>query len=202
MTKGTNTRHQILDHASQLASQVGVGGLTIGVLADDLHLSKSGLFRHFRSKEGLQVAVLDHAAESFTDAVVRPALREPRGEPRMRAIFECWLAWDRDGVMPGGCIFVAAATEFDDQPGAVRDRLVELQRQWIDVLATSFRKGVEAGAFSPVADPDQFTQDLYGIMLASHHHSRLLGDAAAESRARRAFDALLAEALAPAPTRT
>lgn len=202
MSKGAQTRHQILDHASQLASQVGVGGLTIGVLADDLHLSKSGLFRHFRSKEGLQVAVLDHAAESFAATVVRPALREPRGVPRMRALFERWLAWDRDGVLPGGCIFVAAATEFDDQPGAARDRLVELQHQWIDVLATSFRKGVEAGAFSPVADPEQFTQDLYGIMLACHHHSRLLGDAAAESRARRAFEALLTAALPSTPTRT
>ena len=192
MNKGARTRHQILDHAAQLASQVGVGGLTIGTLADDLHLSKSGLFRHFQSKEALQVAALDHAAERFTDYVVRPALREPRGEPRMRAIFERWLAWDREGVMPGGCIFVAAAAEYDDQPGAVRDRLVALQLQWVDVLEQSFRKGVEAGAFSPVADPAQFAQDLYGIMLACHHHSRLLGDAAAESRARRAFDALLA----------
>jgi AcrR family transcriptional regulator len=196
MAKGATTRLQILDHAARLASRVGVGGLTIGVLADDLDLSKSGLFGHFRSKEGLQIAVLDHAAESFTATVVRPALQEPRGAPRMRALFERWLAWDRDGVLPGGCVFVAAATELDDRPGAVRDRLVELQHQWIDVLGRTFRTGVEAGEFRAVADPAQFAQDLYGIMLAYHHHSRLLGDRAAEDRARRAFESLLAAARA------
>ena len=194
MIKGASTRHQILDHAAQLASQVGVGGLTIGTLADDLELSKSGVFRHFQSKEALQIAVLEHAAESFTHRVIRPSLREPRGVPRMRALFERWLAWDRDGTMPGGCVFVAAASELDDQPGPVRDRLVELQRQYVGVLETSFRHGIEAGTFDPVADPAQFAQDLYGIMLAAHHHSRLLGDSAADSRARRAFERLLADA--------
>lgn len=194
MIKGAKTRHQILDHASQLASQVGVGGLTIGTLADDLRLSKSGVFRHFQSKEALQIAVLEHAAENFIHRVIRPALAEPRGVARMRALFERWLAWDRNGDMPGGCIFVAAASELDDQPGPVRDRLVELQRRYVDVLETSFRHGIEAGAFDPVADPAQFAQDLYGIMLAAHHHSRLLGDGAADSRARRAFERLLADA--------
>lgn len=196
MSKGAETRNQILDHASRLASQVGVEGLTIGALADGLRLSKSGLFGHFRSKEGLQVAVLEHAADSFAREVIRPALREPRGEPRMRALFERWLAWDRDGVLPGGCIFVAAATELDDRPGIVRDRLVALQLEWVDVLVTTFRMGIEAGAFAPSADPVQFAQDLYGVMLACHHHSRLLGDASAEPRARRAFDSLLAAARA------
>ena len=199
MTKGATSRMQILDHAAQLASQVGVVGLTIGALALELRRSKSGVFRHFQSKEALQIAVLDHAAESFVAQVIRPALREPRGAPRMRALFERWLAWDRDGVMPGGCVFVAAASELDDQPGPVRDRLVALQLQYVDVLETSYRLGVEAGAFSPVADPAQFAQDLYGIMLAFHHHSRLLGDTAAEQRARRAFEALLAAALTPRP---
>ena len=114
----------------------------------------------------------------------------------MRALFERWLEWDRDGSMPGGCVFVQAAAELDDQPGPVRDRLVELQLQFVDVLAKSLRKGIEAGAFSAVADAEQFAQDLYGIMLAYHHHSRLLGDPAAERRARSAFEALLEAALA------
>ena len=91
MSKGELTRTAILDRASGLASTVGLGGLTIGSLAEELSLSKSGLFGHFRSKEALQVQVLEHAAARFVEAVVRPALREPRGEPRMRGLFERWL---------------------------------------------------------------------------------------------------------------
>ncbi len=191
MSKGERTRTTILDHATGLASQVGLTGLTIGVLADDLRLSKSGLFAHFQSKESLQIEVLNHAARRFSESVVRPALHEPRGVPRMRALLERWLDWERDVALPGGCVFVAATAELDDRPGPVRDRLVALQREWINVLATSFNKGIEAGAFRAEADPEQFAQDLYGIMLALHFHRRLMRDAGAEARARRAFDTLL-----------
>jgi AcrR family transcriptional regulator len=194
MSKGLKTRDAILLHATDLASQVGLTGLTIGALADDLDLSKSGLFAHFGSKERLQIQVLEYAATDFIDAVIRSALHEPRGEPRLRALFERWLAWDRDGLLPGGCVFVAAASELDDRPGPVRDRLVSLQREWLDVLAISFRKGIEAGRFRDDADPGQFAQDLHGVMLAFHHAARLMGDPAAEPRARRAFDTLIAAA--------
>lgn len=196
MSKGERTRTTILDHATGLASQVGLTGLTIGVLADELHLSKSGLFAHFQSKEALQIDVLEHAAQRFSETVVRPALREPRGVPRLRALFERWIAWERDVALPGGCIFVAATAELDDRPGPVRDRLVALQRDWINVLATSLRKGVESGLFRSDADPDQFAQDMYGIMLALHFHRRLMRDTGAEARARRAFDTLLEGAAA------
>ena len=194
MSKGELTRHAILEHATLLASRVGLEGLTIGTLADDLDLSKSGLFGHFRSKETLQIQVLEHAAASFVEIVVRPALREPRGAPRIRALFDRWLEWTRAGPLPGGCLFVAAATELDDQPGPVRDRLQELQREWLSVLATSFRKGIEEGHFRADADPDQFAQDLYGVALAYHHAHRLLQDPKAEARARHAFEALLSTA--------
>ena len=194
MSKGERTHTAILDHATGLASQVGLTGLTIGVLADDLELSKSGLFAHFRSKEALQIEVLEHAARRFSETVVRPALREPRGAPRMQALFDRWIAWERDAALPGGCVFVAATAELDDRPGPVRDRLVALQRDWISVLATSFRKASESGLFRADADPEQFAQDMYGVMLALHFHSRLMNDAAAEARARRAFAALLEEA--------
>jgi AcrR family transcriptional regulator len=190
-TKGADTRHTVLERAVALASKVGLGGLTIGTLAGDLKLSKSGLFGHFRSKEALQIQVLDHAAERFVEAVVRPALGQPRGEPRVRSLFEHWLDWARSSPMPGGCLFVAAATELDDQNGPVRDRLQQLQRDWLGVIATSFRKGIEAGHFPADADPDQFAHDLYGVMLAYHHAHRLLRDPKAEARARHAFQALL-----------
>jgi AcrR family transcriptional regulator len=194
MTKGTATRDTILLHATELASRVGLSGLTIGALADDLDLSKSGLFAHFGSKEALQTRVLDYAASEFIEAVVRPALHEPRGEPRLVALFERWLAWDRNGSFPGGCVFVAAASELDDRPGPVRDRLVELQREWLQVLAISFQKGIDAGRFKSDADPAQFAQDVHGVMLAFHHAGRLMADPEAESRARRAFNTLIAAA--------
>lgn len=196
MNKGERTKTAILDRATGLASQVGLTGLTIGVLADDLELSKSGLFAHFQSKEALQIDVLNHAARRFSDMVVRPALQEPRGAPRLRALFERWLQWENDIALPGGCIFVAATTELDDRPGPVRDRLVELQRDWIDVIRGSVRKGIEAGLFRAGTDAEQFAQDMYGIMLALHFHRRLMRDRDADTRARRAFDALL-ERVAP-----
>jgi AcrR family transcriptional regulator len=196
MPKGAQTRAAILDHATGLASQVGLTGLTIGVLADDLELSKSGLFAHFRSKETLQIDVLNHAADRFRENVVRPALAQPRGAPRVRALFERWVKWARDPALPGGCVFVAATAELDDRPGPVRDRLVELQKDWIDAIAISFGKGIEAGLFRKDADPRQLAQDLYGIMLSYHLHTRLLGDRHAGARARRAFDHLL-EDIAP-----
>jgi AcrR family transcriptional regulator len=194
MGKGALTRHSILERATSLASQAGLGGLTIGGLAEELQLSKSGLFAHFRSKEALQIQVLEHAAECFVAAVVRPALQAPRGEPRLQALFELWLSWGRSTPMPGGCIFVAAATELDDRPGPVRDRLIALQRDWLAVIATSFRKAVETGYCRADADPEQFAHDLYGVMLAYHHASRLLDDPKAETRARRAFSSLLEDA--------
>ena len=194
MGKGAITRNTILTHAAELASQVGLSGLTIGALADDLELSKSGLFAHFRSKEALQIQVLEHASQSFIERVVTPSLKTPRGELRMRSLFDRWLEWGRDRTFPGGCVFVAAASELDDRPGPVRERLVALQRQWLELLVVSFRKGVESGQFTSRGDAEQFAQDLYGIMLAFHHQFRLMNDPAAEARARHAFERILSQA--------
>ena len=203
MSKGTATRQAVLEEAARVASRVGLGGLTIGSLAAATGLSKSGLFAHFQSKQALQLQLLDHTRKRFIDLVVRPALAAPRGEPRVRELFRRWLAWDAD-ALPGGCLFVAASAEFDDQPGPVRDRLVRDQRDWLDTIAQVFRTGVAEGHFGPDADPDQFAHDLHGVMLAFHHASRLLGDPTAPARATRAFEALIsaarpAEAPAPPP---
>src|SRR5512132_1431572 len=119
MRKGEATRAAILDRGVRLATQIGLEGLTIGRLATDLGLSKSGLFAHFHSKEALQIQVLDAAAERFVEKVVRPAVRQPRGEPRVMALCDQWLAWAKTTSGPGGCLFVAAAAEFDDRAGAV-----------------------------------------------------------------------------------
>lgn len=192
--KGEATRQAILDHAFDLARQVGLQGLTIGRLADDLHLSKSGLFAHFNSKEALQVQVLEAAAARFVDGVVRPALATRRGEPRVRALFERWLEWEGLQRTPGGCIFVQAAVELDDQEGPARDRLVQLQRDWLDVLATSVSGAIREGHFKASVDAQQFAHDLNAIILGYHHVARLLRDPAAEERARNAFERLVAAA--------
>jgi AcrR family transcriptional regulator len=191
--KGEATRGVILDEAGRLARRVGFGGLTIGLLATQIGMSKSGLFAHFGSKESLQLRVLEHSSERFVDEVIRPALRAPRGVPRVRDLFERWLEWDS---VDGGCPLVAASFELDDQPGPVRERLVRQQRDWTDTLATVFTSGIGEGHFRPDADPRQFAQDVEGVMLSFHLASRLLADPAAADRARRALDALLASAAA------
>jgi AcrR family transcriptional regulator len=190
MSKGTETRQAVLDEAARVASRVGLGGLTIGSLAASTRLSKSGLFAHFQSKESLQLQLLGHTRARFVDLVVRPALAAPRGEPRMRELFARWLAWEAD-FLPGGCLFIAASSELDDQPGPVRDRLVQDQRDWMDTIAQVFRTGIAEGHFHAAADPEQFAYDLYGVLLAFHHASRLLGDPDAAARATRAVEALL-----------
>jgi AcrR family transcriptional regulator len=190
VSKGDETRLAVLEQAVEVARRAGLGGLTIGALAEQARLSKSGLFAHFKSKEALQLAVLEHARASFEAAVARPALRAPRGEARVRELVQRWLEWDS---RPGGCPFIAAATEFDDQPGPVRDRLVRDMRDLFDMISTVFRTGVAEGQFRADADPEQFAQDCYGVILSCHHAQRLLGDARARERALRGLDALLAE---------
>jgi AcrR family transcriptional regulator len=192
--KGELTRQAILERAVALTSQVGLRGLTIGGLAKALSLSKSGLFAHFQSKEALQVQVLQYAAERFVDEVVRPALKAPRGEARVRALFERWLGWENASSLPGGCPFLAATTELDDVPGPPRDQLLRSQKDWLELVANCFRVAIGEGHFSPLADPDQFAQDLQGVILAYHFSSRLLGDPLAKKRAQNAFEALVESA--------
>src|SRR5262245_409254 len=128
MRKGEQTRDAVLAEALAQSSQLGLRGITIGGLAESMGMSKSGLFAHFGSKEGLQVAVMDFAIDRFIRVVLAPALTAPRGEPRVRALFDRWLGWDgySDYALPGGCVFVGVTTEFDDEPdGAVRDKVVQ-----------------------------------------------------------------------------
>jgi AcrR family transcriptional regulator len=192
MRKGEQTRQTIIDHALKLATQVGYQGLTIGRLADDLNLSKSGLFAHFKSKEELQLEVLRRAADRFIADVVRPALSAPRGEPRLRALFERQIAWERTwDKLPGGCPIVSASIELDDCPGRARDFLVQSQRDWAETLANAARAAIREGHFRDDLDCEQFAYDFSGIMLAYHHAARLMKDARARERAEASFEALL-----------
>lgn len=199
VTKGEQTRQDILRVAVEQASQVGLEGLSIGSLAQQTGMSKSGLFAHFGSKEDLQIAVLDIARDLFTSQVVYPAIREnPRGEPRVRALFERWVAWMSAGAsapatiaLPGGCLFAATAWEFDDRPGPVRDHV----RRNIDDLHLTIAKAagiaVDEGHFRDDLDPTQFAFELYALLLGFQIRSRLLGHADAATRITTAFEGLL-----------
>jgi len=201
MGKGELTRQAILEHALGLATRVGLGGVTIGQLANDLGLSKSGLFAHFQSKEALQLQVLELASSRFVDTVLRPALAAPRGEPRLRVMMDRWREWSHLHALPGGCLFVAAAIELDDQPGPTRDRLVALQKDWLEGLAHAVRVAIDEGHFREDLDPMQFAHDLNAIALGYHWSSRLMRDPRAHERAVNAFEALCAAARRPSPAR-
>jgi AcrR family transcriptional regulator len=189
-TKGARTREAILQRAVAHACRVGLAGLTIGDIATAVGMSKSGMYAHFGSKEAMQIAVLDAAAAEFADSVIVPALPAPRGEPRIRALVENWLACGRTR-QPGGCVIVKASTELDEQPGPVRDRLRDLHRALDESIARIIAGGVTEGHFRPDVDGSQFASDLYGVMLGYYHNHRLLADPQAETRARNAVDALL-----------
>lgn len=196
MSKGAATRDRIIERALRTASVEGLEGISLGRLASDVGMSKSGLFAHFESKEALQLDVLAAAAEKFTEVVVRPAFEALRGEPRVRALFEHWLRWERNESLPGGCVFMHAIAELDDRPGPARDSLVDWQRQWLDALAKAARIAVNEGHFHAGVDAELFAFQQYGLVMAYYHARRLFNDPQAEDRVRRAFDALVTAARA------
>jgi AcrR family transcriptional regulator len=189
--KGEQTRTAILDEALKVASKLGLEGLTIGGLADATGMSKSGLFAHFGSREDLQLAVLEHAAQRYGETVLMPALKIERGLPRLRAMFEHWLDWTIASNLPGGCIMIAAAAEYDDRPGPIRDAVIANQHRGNAVTRKAVRLAIEEGHLKRDTDPEQITFELLGIVLATHNHRRLLGDREARKRALTAFDELV-----------
>jgi len=191
VSKGEETRERIVERAWRMASRDGLSGLSIGKLASELGLSKSGLFAHFGSKEDLEVAVLKSAADRFTDEVIRPALQAPRGIARLRKMFKNWMIWVNDPGQPGGCIFLATSAELDDGSGPQRDFLVAAQSGLRTMLAKAARFAVEAGELRADLDCEQFAFDMQGIIMAYQHSRRLLRDPKAEQHVRAAFERLL-----------
>ncbi len=192
MSKGQTTRTAILEVALARASRVGLGALSIGELAKEVGLSKSGLFAHFTSKEDLQIEVVHSAISRFVELVITPALKQPRGEPRVRALFDHWFEWSRASELPGGCLFIAAASELDDQPGPLRDLLLASQKDWLGVIAQAARVAMEEGHFKPDLDAEQFAWQVDSFILGYHHSARLLRSKDADKRARNAFESLIA----------
>ena len=193
-TKGEETRSQILSAAVEQASTAGFESLTIGTLAEKTGMSKSGLFAHFGSKLDLQIAALDECARQFTEAVFLPALKAPRGVKRLRALFENWITWPQRAKLTGSCPIDAAGREYDHQPGAMRDAVMERQRLLDRELSKAVQLAVDAGELAPDTDPRQVAFEFLAIVLVFNRSASLLGPEAALKRARTAFDRLLEQA--------
>lgn len=185
--KGERTRQTILEVAVDIASTEGLEGLTIGRLASELSMSKSGLFAHFGSKEDLQLATIEAARSVFIREVVRPAFEAERGMPRLWKLCDIWLSYVQGGVCSGGCFFAAAASEFDSRPGPVRDRIAEIMREWLGILRRAVVESQEAGQMSKDVDPMQLAFEFNSFELGANWAFQLYGDKQAFSRAREAM---------------
>lgn len=195
MTKGTDTKTAILKTALQMASNLGLEGVTIGVLAKEMKLSKSCLFAHFQSKEKLQLEILDYAANYFSRHVIIPALKTERGIPRIKALIKNWIDWS--SKLTGGCIFVIAGNEYNDRPGNVRDYLLSQQEEWIDCLKRVAQSAIETEDFKKDIDKEQFAFDLYSMLLGIHYYDKLLNDKAIKQRQDKALHDVLVKYVTP-----
>jgi AcrR family transcriptional regulator len=184
--KGAETRAAILERAVDLASVEGLEGLTIGRLAAELGMSKSGLFAHFGSKQELQLAAVETAARRFRIAVVDPAMGAPEGGPRLCAMADAYLAHIESGTYSGGCFWAATSAEYDDRPGPVRDAIAGALDIWLAELS---RQAGIAG----VESPDRLAFELYAVVMAANSRYRLSGDRGVFRHAREATERLLAE---------
>jgi len=194
--KGERTRSSILQRAVDIASLEGLEGLTIGRLADELEMSKSGLFAHFGSKEELQLATIEAAAERFIDEVMRPAIKAERGYPRLMAIARFWLDYVRRKVFPGGCFFAAASFEFDGRPGPVRDAIARQMDDWFGALERAIRIAKEEGHLKADVDPPQLAFELNALFFGANFAYHLRDDEKAFTRAQRAIEQRLLAARA------
>ena len=176
------------------ASASGFESLTIGALAERIGLSKSGLFAHFGSRQDRQLAAIDAAASRFAETVFVPAFKSPRGLPRLRTLFENWLGWTVRGGLAHGCPMQAAAAEYDDCPGPMRDAVVGHFDRLESELARAVNLAVDQGHLRADLDVEQFAFEMIGILFSYQHHARLLHRKRAASCARRAFERLIAVA--------
>jgi AcrR family transcriptional regulator len=191
VVEALGTRSAILDRSVAIASAEGLEGLTIGRLAGELSMSKSGVLGHFGSKEALQLAVLDRAGEIFRAEVWEPALPAAPGLTRLRVLCESWVSYLERGVFPGGCFFVAAAHEFDGRKGAVRDAVEARFDTWRERLRKEAGRAVDAGDLPQGTDPGQLAFELLGLVMALNHAIQLHHDPQAPARARHAISTRL-----------
>ncbi|MDP3757268.1 TetR/AcrR family transcriptional regulator [Polaromonas sp.] len=191
MQKGQQTKAAIVDAALGLATQIGLEGLSIGALAEVMHMSKSGVFAHFGSREELQISVIREYFARFEEEVFYPALKEPKGLPRVQALFGNWMK--RVAVeLQSGCIFISGAVEFDDRPGPVRDALATSVQTWLAAMYRAVVLAKEAGHLRADADERQIAFEIHGLILALHYEARFLKTPGSIDRTLRAFQSILA----------
>lgn len=196
MKKGELTRTAIIDAALELSARVGLEGLTIGALAERMQMSKSGVFAHFGAREDLQIAVLNAYERRFVDDVLLPALKANRGLPRLQVVMTRWLAHTAREAA-SGCLWISSAAELDDRPGAVREALVGMVRAWRRELARAVQQAIEVGDLRSVAQVTELVFELYGVVLALHHDTRLLRHPDAPALAQRAVARIFAACAVP-----
>jgi len=196
MLKGQQTKQAIVQAAVSMGTQVGLEGLSIGHLAERMHMSKSGVFAHFGSREELQISVIREYFASFEQEVFYPAMQAPKGLPRVRALFDNWMK--RVAVeLQSGCIFISGAVEFDDRPGPVRDALVHSVQTWLQALYRAVVQAKQCGHLTPDADEQQVAFEIHALILALHYEARFLKNPGSLARANRGFDDILARYGAP-----
>ncbi|HEV7813520.1 MAG TPA: TetR/AcrR family transcriptional regulator [Janthinobacterium sp.] len=190
MRKGELTRAAILDVALDLASRDGLEGLTIGLLADKMNMSKSGVFAHFGSREDLQLEVVKLYHHRFEQEVFYPSVKEPRGIQRLQSMFARWVK--RVSVeIASGCIYISGAVEYDDREGPIREELVSMVRAWQGALLRGALQAIEMGDLKAGTDAQQLVFEMYGLILALHHDARFLRMPGSVERARLGFERLI-----------
>ena len=189
--KGQQTKAAIVDAALRLATQVGLEGISIGALAELMHMSKSGVFAHFGSREELQISVVREYFHQFEQEVFYPVLAKPRGLPRVEALFANWMK--RVAIeIQSGCIFISGAVEFDDRPGAVREALASSVKTWLAAMHRSVMQAKEEGHLRSSADAQQIAFEIHGLILALHYEARFLNNPGSLARANTGFAHILA----------
>ena len=191
LPKGRQTKAAIVDAALRMAAQVGLEGLSIGALAEVMGMSKSGVFAHFGSRDELQITVVNEYYARFERGVFAPAMAEPRGLPRLRALFDYWMRFT-SAELDSGCIFISGAVEFDDRPGPVRDALIAAVEAWMEAMQRTVAQARQEGHLAADIDERQVTFEIHGLILVLHYEARFLHRPGAMSRALQGFDNILA----------
>ena len=188
---GRATRDRILDAGLDLLSASGFAGVTIGVLANHVGMSKSGLFAHFKSKEDIDIALLEQMVEVAHKNVVVPAMRAQQGLSRLTALIDNWFGWSTKAGLLGGCPAAAGMFELDDLEGPVREKLLELEKQWNETLKQFIAESIATGDLRKDLDIDQFIWELMGFYLNHHASRRFMRNRDANMRAKKAFQGLI-----------
>jgi AcrR family transcriptional regulator len=200
LQKGQQTKAAIVDAALGLATQIGLEGLSIGALAEVTQMSKSGVFAHFGSREELQISVVREYHQRFEQEVFYPAMSQPRGLPRLRAMFANWM--QRTSVeLDSGCIYISGAVEFDDRPGPVRDALAWSVQTWHSAMKRAIAIAKEEGHLDDATDEEQMLFEIHGLILALHYEARFLKNPGSIARANTGFENILRRYGAAQPPR-